>query len=169
MNFRQYLSVIFFALFSLSAFALDTDKNEPLYVNADTVSIDNKTGLSTYEGNVVVNNGSTHLTAQRATVQVDKNNQIEEANVYGNDTAQAHYWTLTDLKKPEMHAYADHITLFPKKHLIYLIGHAKVNQGADSYAAPRIEYNTETQHVFSAKSNQGQTVIVIHPNNFEKK
>jgi lipopolysaccharide export system protein LptA len=145
------------------AFALETDKNEPISVQADSVTIDNKTGESQYIGNVSVINGSTHLTAAKAIVHTTKNNTIQEAEAFGNSKAQAHYWTLTDPKKPALNAYADIIRIFPDKHLVYLIGHAKVSQGEDLYEAPRIEYNNETQHVFSPQSSQGRTTIVIHP------
>lgn len=151
------------ATFGSFAFALDDDKNQPISVQADSVSIDNKTGTSIYEGNVVVINGSTHLTAAKATITMAKDNKIKEAEADGQGDIQAHYWTLTDPQKPELHAFADIIRIFPEKKLVYLIGHAKVNQGEDVYQAPEIEYNTETQHVFSPKSIQGRTVILIHP------
>lgn len=89
---------------------------------------------------------------------------IREAVAEGNGKIPAHYWELTDPNKPELHAYADIIRIFPQQKLVYLIGHAKVIQGEDSYEAPEIEYNSEKQQVFSPKKSQGRTVIVIHSN-----
>lgn len=154
---------------SLSAYAVDDDKNQPLYVQADTVSIDNKIGQSQYTGNVDVRQGNSHLTADKAVVYLDKNNTIKEAIAYGSASKQAHYETITDPKKPELNAYADTIHMYPQEHLVYLIGHAHVTQGADSYAAPEIQYNSLTQRVFSKQSTQGRTVIVIHPNENKSK
>jgi len=145
--------------------ALESDKKEPLHIEADTVSIDNKAGTSRYEGHVNIWQGSSRLTSDTALVYMDKDSSLKKAAAKGNLRAQAHYKTLTDPQKPELNAYADIIEFYPKKHLIYLIGNAKVIQGKDSYKAPEIEYNTEKQRVFSKKSTHGRTVIVIHPSN----
>ncbi len=162
-RFNYWLIALTITLISSAAFALEDDQNQPISVQADSVTIDNKVGKSQYEGNVAVQNGSTHLTAAKAVVYTTKENSIKEAIAYGAGKVQAHYWTMTDPKKPELHAYADMIQIFPDKHLVYLIGNAKVNQGDDSYQAPKIEYNSETQHVFSPQSTHGRTTIVIHP------
>ncbi len=155
---------LFLVLCTHTSFAaMEEDKNQPISIQADSVSIENKEGKSIYEGNVIVVQGTTHLTAAKAIVYITQDNDIKEAEAFGKEKIQAHYWTQTDPKKPELNAYADIIRILPKEHLIYLIGHAKVNQGEDSYQAPEIEYNMETQHVFSPKSIKGRTVIVIHP------
>lgn len=166
MNRNNFLLSVLFLCVSSVAFALDDDKNQPMHLNADTVSIDNQTGESQYIGHVVVIQGTTHLTAASASVFTDSDgNAIKEAIAKGDEKVQAHYWTLNDPKKPELHAYADTIKIFPKENLVYLIGHAKVTQGTDSYEAPEIQYDTKTHHAFSPKSKLGQTVIVIHPQN----
>jgi lipopolysaccharide export system protein LptA len=162
-NYTAYIFFLALIIVSRSAFALEDDKNQPVSVQADSVSIDNKEGKSQYEGNVSVQNGSTHLTAAKAVVYTTKENSIKEAIAYGAGKVQAHYSTITDPKKPELNAYADTIQIFPDKHIVYLIGNAKVSQGDDFYQAPRIEYNSETQHVFSPQSAHGRTTIVIHP------
>lgn len=163
--FLRVSALIFFIVFqAASAFALPDDKNQPMYVQADTVSFNNKTGFSQYIGHVSVQQGSIHLTAQTAEVHMDTHHQIQEAVAKGTANEQAHYWSLPELNKPELNAYADLIRVYPQKHLVYLIGNAKVSQGKDSYSAPEIQYNSETESVFSKKSPAGKTVIVIHPN-----
>lgn len=169
---NNFFKIVFFSILcttSISAFAQDDDKNQPLYVQADSVSIDNKIGQSQYTGNVDVRQGNSHLTADKAVVYLDKNNTIKEAIAYGSASTQAHYQTITDPKKPELNAYADTIHMYPQEHMVYLIGHAHVTQGADSYTAPEIQYNSVTQRVFSKQSTQGRTVIVIHPNENKSK
>lgn len=162
-RFNYIFIALIAMLISSNSFALEDDNNQPVSVQADSVTIDNKEGKSQYEGNVHVERGSTHLTADKATVYMTKENSIKEAIAYGKGKVQAHYWTITDPKKPELNAYADMIQIFPDKHMVYLIGNAKVSQGDDFYHAPKIEYNSETQHVYSPQSTQGRTTIVIHP------
>ncbi len=167
LNKYNFKKIIFsFVIFSIcsTAFALEEDKTQPMYVQADSVAIDNQSGKSEYTGNVTVDQGSTHLRAAHAIVYTESGkNTLKEAVAEGDKTTQAHYWTLTDPKKPELNAYADTIKVFPQKNLVYLIGHAKVIQGADSFEAPEIQYDSKTQKAFSPKSKLGKTVIVIHP------
>jgi len=166
LRIKDYLSGIICLMvigISTCVYAADDDKNQPLYLQADSVSLDNKTGESQYVGHVTVQQGSSYLTADRATVHTDKDHKIQEAIAYGTPLNQAHYRTQSDPEKPEMNAYADVIKIYPQEHWVYLIGHAKVTQGADSYKAPEIEYNSMTQRVFSKKSAAGRTQIVIHP------
>jgi lipopolysaccharide export system protein LptA len=95
--------------------------------------------------------------------EVDEKNKLIKAIAEGSKTEQAHFWTLTDEKKPPVHAYANTIRYFPEKHLIQLVGRARVEQGNNSFSAPTINYDTLHQHVLSQSDSQGQTVIVIHP------
>lgn len=160
-NLRLFLILSLFL--SHIAWALEEDKNQPLYVQADSVSVDNMTGVSQYIGNVSAQQGSSHLTAQKATIYLEEKT-IQKAIAEGDKKTQAHYWGLLDPKKPELHAFANIIEVYPQKNLIILIGNARVSQGEDSYSAPRIEYNTKEQRAFSPKSTNGRTIIVIHPN-----
>ena len=51
------------SLLSTSAAALESDASQPIYVEADSVEINDGTGVSVYQGNVDVTQGSIHLTA----------------------------------------------------------------------------------------------------------
>ena len=146
-------------------FALPTDKNEILNFRANSADINLETHLGTYKDKVELDQGSTHLRASRAMTEVDEKNKLIKVIAEGSKTDQAHFWTLTDEKKPPVHAYANIIRYFPEKHLIQLIGRARVEQGNDSFSAPTIDYDTLHQHVLSQSHSQAQTVIIIHPEN----
>lgn len=148
-----------------SCFALPTDKNQILNFRADSADINQETHFGYYTGNVALDQGSTHLRSAKASTEMDKKNKLIMATAEGSKTEQAHFWTLTDEKKPPVHAYANTIRYFPEKHLIELIGRARVEQGNDSFSAPKINYDTLHQHVLSQTQHQGQTVIIIHPEN----
>ncbi len=145
-------------------FALPTDKNQILNFRANSADINQETHLGIYKDNVELDQGSTHLRAAKAMTEVDAKNKLIKAIAEGSKTEQAHFWTLTDEKKPPVHAYANTIRYFPEKHLIQLIGRARVEQGKDSFSAPTIDYDTLHQHVLAqSHHSQGQTVIIIHP------
>lgn len=157
-----YSGILLLVLTSAS-FALPSDKNEVLTFRAHFADINQEVHLGVYKENVELDQGSTHLRADKALTEVDAKNRLIKAEAEGSKSQPAHFWTTIDEKKPPVHAYADTIRYFPEKHLIQLIGHARVIQGKDSFSAPTIHYDTLHQHVMSRSESKGQTVIIIHP------
>lgn len=145
------------------AYSLESDREQVIYLRADSANINNVTRKGIYKGHVELNQGTTHLRANVAKTLMDKKNQLVETIALGTKEKQAHYWTLSDPNKPELHAFANTIKFYPKKNKVILIGKARVIQGEDSYTAPQIEYDTITQHVVSTASKYGKTTILIHP------
>jgi lipopolysaccharide export system protein LptA len=145
-------------------FALKEDRLQTVEVSADSADLDQYHHRGVYIGHVQLNQGTTHLRAAEAVTEGDDKNELIKAIIKGNKESQAHYWTAMALDKPLVHAYADTICYYPKRHLIELIGHARVEQGNDSFSAPKISYDTEKQLVISEHDKQKtRTMIVIHP------
>lgn len=161
--FGLRLAMTILCILSSVSYALPDDKQKPIELKAGIADINQETHLGTYEQQVELDQGSSHLRADHATTYLTTKNQLEKAVVYGNATDQAHFWTLTEMNKPPLHAYADIIRYFPTQHIIELEGNARVIQGSDSYSAPKIRYDTEHQHVVSSSTKEAQTVIIIHP------
>ena len=150
--------------------ALPEDKNQTLELSANTADINQQKQRGEYNGRVALNQGTTHLRASKAITHTDKNNHLISAVAYGNpsldaDNAErlAHYWTETALDKPTMHAWAEIIRYYPNRHLIELIGHARVEQGDDSLVAGKIFYDTLKQHVIAENVGETRTEIIFQP------
>ena len=62
------------ALAAPLAAALPEDRNQPIHLEASRGQLDQKTGISVYEGNVVITQGSMRLTADTVTIYVKDNN-----------------------------------------------------------------------------------------------
>lgn len=163
MNRAMDKAILLLLLISTHCFALPDDKTKTLQLRADTADINQTTRQGIYHNNVELDQGSTHLRAAHAMTVVNLQNQLIRATAEGDSAAQAHFWTLTDEKKPPLHAYANIIRYFPEKHRIQLEGKARVEQGIDSFSAPIIHYDTLHQHVISQSNHNDQTVIIIHP------
>ena len=167
MKKRLFLKALLLICFSSAAFALKSDENVPAYISAESAEMDRSTGEGIYRHEVKIDQGTTHITGEIVTTHNDKNNKIDEAVVNGNASSQAHYWTLPEADKPELHARADVIRFYPQKQLVLLIGNASVAQGNNIIKSPRIEYDIEKQLL---KSNQepgkasARTTIIINPN-----
>lgn len=152
----------------VSALALTSDQQLPMTVQADKADIDHQSGIGIYTGNVVVDQGSSHLQASTAKTITDKSNALTQAIAEGVPGHPAKFRTLTSEDKPELTATAEKIEIYPQQHKIVLLGNAMVTQGTDTFSAPRIEYDTQAQHVVTAPSKTGRTTIVIHPNKGQK-
>jgi lipopolysaccharide export system protein LptA len=159
------LILSFFLLLSISKMGIcfPQDKQAHVLFYADSADINQLTHHGLYIGHVQLDQGSTHIRAAEVITDGDKTNQITQAILKGSQSEQAHYWTLTSQDKPELHALADIIYYYPLRHVVKLVGHARVTQGDHSIAAAHIMYNTETQHVLSKGNAQSRTSIIILP------
>ncbi len=146
-----------------SACALPNDKNQILNVKAGSADINQQTHQGVFLNQVELDQGTTHIRAASAITTGNKKNQLVLAVIKGNHEAQAHYWTDTAPNKPPLHAYADTINYYPERHVIELIGHARVEQARNSFSAPKITYDTEAQHIISEAKPEGRTTIIFYP------
>ncbi|WP_174224086.1 lipopolysaccharide transport periplasmic protein LptA [Legionella beliardensis] len=158
----KFIRISLLALASFKVFALDTDKNVTAQLAADTADLNQQAHQGTYIGNVQFDQGTTHLRATKAITKVNQHNKLTFAQALGTDKEPAHFWTQTDANKPPLHAYALKINYYPERHLIVLIGNARIEQGEDSLSAPKITYNTEKKHVISQGDNKMRTTIIFH-------
>lgn len=150
-------------LMSNFASALSTDRKQVLQMRAGSADLNQQTHQGIYIGDVQLDQGTTHIRAVEAITTGNEKNQLILAVIKGDKRSQAHYWTLIDENKPPVHAYADIINYYPEKHLIELIGNARVEQGTNSFAAPKISYDTVAQHVIAQPDKGGRTTIIFHP------
>jgi lipopolysaccharide export system protein LptA len=157
-----FLLLIFF---NMVCYSLPSDKEKMMHVTADTADLSQQNHKGTYTGNVEFVQGTTNLQAANALTQGNIKNQLILAIANGNKEKQAHFWTETGPEKPPFHAYADTIRYHPLRHLIELIGNARIEQGTNSLSAPKIIYDTVSQHMVSQNdgTTKTRTTIILYP------
>ncbi|MGE8358313.1 MAG: lipopolysaccharide transport periplasmic protein LptA, partial [Microvirgula sp.] len=57
---------------ALAAHAEQADRSKPINIEADQASLDQQKGVTVYEGNVILTQGTSKLTAAKLTVNQDK-------------------------------------------------------------------------------------------------
>jgi lipopolysaccharide export system protein LptA len=144
-------------------FALPEDRLQTMALHADSAELNQQLHSGTYIGDVEMHQGSTHIKAAKAITQGNVQNQLIKATIYGDPKAQAHYWVTPEKDKLPVHAYADIMYYDPQRHLIELVGHARVEQGNNSLSASKIAYDIIHQHVLSSSDAHQRTTIIIHP------
>lgn len=166
-NMLNTIALLFLILgcsfFSGTLMAMPDDRNQLLQLSADSADLNQQTHRGEYIGRVELDQGSTHLRASKAITDGNEQNKLVLATALGDSKNQAHFWTQTAIDKPLLHAYADTIRYYPERHVIELIGNARVEQGGNSFSAPKITYDTLAQHVISDNNGKQRTTIIIHP------
>lgn len=147
----------------ISSDALPSDKEQVMHVTADSADLSQQNHKGIYTGNVEFIQGTTNLHAANAITEGNKKNQLTLAIANGTKGKQAHYWTESDPNKPPFHAYADTIHYYPLRHMIELIGNARIEQGSNSLSAAKITYDTVAQHVVSQSDGKTRTTIILYP------
>lgn len=166
LSIETFLIALFLAIGSSLAIALATDTEQSLHIVADTYLFDYKTGIHTYEGNVKVDQGSSHLTADRAVTKSNSQNKMEEAIAYGVKHL-AEYSTIPKEGDQLFRAKAKVIKYYPSKAEIVLEGDVIVTQGKNSFNGPVIIYNIKDQTVAAPASKSGRGTIVIESNQIQ--
>ena len=136
--------LLFCLLGSLTAFSLSTDKDQPIEVEADEAELDDKNDVSVYRGNVIVRQGSIHMTGDVMTVYSKGGDELDYIIIEGSP---ATYEQLPDNSNVRDQAQAKRMEYYELKNLVVLIKDAQVKQDTSTLAGERIEYNTELSRV----------------------
>jgi lipopolysaccharide export system protein LptA len=162
-NSRRTLLLLCGLGVAASAWALKSDKNQPISIQADhgdfkSTGNDNNNGTGVYTGHVIITQGSILLTADKAVVHI-VNGELSTADVTGQPA--------TFQQQPDsgelMHGLASEITYDESNNMVDLTDNARLNQGVRLMIADHIRYNTETEHVIAKSSGDGQRVRMVIP------
>jgi lipopolysaccharide export system protein LptA len=160
LKINTFILCLHFCFFQKTALALPADNAEAFHINANSWLMNVKSGLNSYEGDVKVIQGTTHLLADRVTTQKNAQHKIEEAVAYG-DTKPAEYWTIPKAGDTTMHAQAKIIKFYPLKSTVILEDNVIVTQGENSFHGPMIVYNIKDQTISAPATPKGRSTIVI--------
>ncbi len=154
-----YIYILLF-IFCQSALALPNDSEQPMKIVADSSLFNYKTGIDTYEGNVKVDQGTTHLVADKLVTEKNKQHKIILATAYGVHHL-AELITLPSLGAQILHAKAAIIKFYPSTSKLILEKNVFVTQGKNSFHGSLIIYNMKDQMVAAPASKNGRATIVI--------
>ncbi len=126
------------------AFALSTDKQQDIEIEADTAEMDDIKGITIYRGDVVVTQGSIRMTGHTMIVHFTENDDMELVIMQGEP---ATYRQLPDDSKVYDEAEALQMEYYALKDYVILIDEALVTQEGLRFSGSRIEYDTVLSQV----------------------
>jgi len=139
--------------------ALESDQQQPLYLEADNAEMDEAKLTSFYSGNVIVRQGTMEIHADQVSIEhaADKRPQLVIALGQPATYKQA----LEGEQKP-IEAQAMRMEYQADKNEIILIDQAVVFQGTDTFHSDRIVYDRASAKVRAGSSAQGKERVKIH-------
>ena len=157
---HRYLPALLVLLLTLPpgpASALSSDKDQPIDILADSVSIDEGKGTSTYTGNVEITQGSIRLLADQGVVE-HRPGQPQKVNATG---APARFRQLPDTSKEYVTGTAKRVEYRLDSEELQLIGDAELTQGKDNFSSDRIVYDRVKAVVKAGAAAQGKDRVRV--------
>ncbi|WP_044872091.1 lipopolysaccharide transport periplasmic protein LptA [Pseudomonas sp. LFM046] len=162
MRFVNTLPLLFslgIALGSATAWALPTDRDQPIRVQADSAELDDKQGVAVYRGNVVITQGTLKITGDTVTITQNASGDIE---VFTSVGKPAYYEQKPAVDKEIVKAYGLTIQYFAANERIILLDQAKVVQEGNTFEGEKIVYDTQRQIVNAGRAT-GANVSTPRP------
>ena len=159
---RNLTFIILFYFCCSLATALPSDNKEKLHIVSDKSNYNFKTGVNEFIGHVVVDQGTTHLTADRVITKNNTQHKVKEVVAYGI-APLAHYWTVPKPGDLEMHAQAKIIKYYPIESNVSLEQNVNIKQGENSFQGELIHYNSYDQTITVPQLEKSRAVLVYNP------
>jgi len=147
-------------LLCLPAWALTADRNEPINIEADSATLHDKNGTSTYRGNVHLRQGTLHLHGDTMTVDM-RDNSIEKVVLTGNP---ATYAQRPDNADEDQHAEAGRIEYYARDERMILLDNAHIWQSGDEkFSSDRFIFNLVDNTVSAGGGSDSDRVRITLP------
>ena len=140
--------------------AHQADAEQPVQIQSSYVEFDDKKGTAIYTGNVIADQGSRHLTADKLTIVRGENNKIKCMIALGDP---AYFQSQADPSKPIGFGNANKIEYFPIEDKVDLIGNAKLEQNGDIITGHFLTYFFKDGLLKSNPTVDQRTTVILQP------
>lgn len=156
------LIVCLLSVASATTHALESDREQPIYVAADTASIDEKSGITVYTGDVDISQGTMILRGARVELRRDAEGNVDQIISTG---APAYFEQQPSEDQAVTVATGDKLDYMVGEQLLQILGSAKVVQAGDEFTGARINYDMNRAQVdaFSDAKSETRVRMVIQP------
>ena len=140
--------------------ALSSDRDQPIEVEADELEVREQDGISIYQGNVKLVQGSLEINADRVVIHFNEANELTMMEMTGTPATLRQ---LDDNQK-EMWGEAKQIDYTQSESLLVLRDSARLRQAGDIIESDLIRINTETNRLEAGSMESEQRVkMLIQP------
>jgi lipopolysaccharide export system protein LptA len=166
-HIRLLGTALLLLLLPVSGLGQTSDRSQPINIEADRATLNEKTGNSVYEGNVYLQQGTLVLQGSKMTVQL-YDNTIDTLVLIGDP---ATYRQRPDGKESDQHAEAGRIEYYAKEDRIILLENARVWQsGEEELRSDRIVFDLKSNTLNAGSNKPGDRVhITLQPGSKQNK
>lgn len=157
-------AALYAALLASPAHAEKADRDKPVNLEANTVTLDDIKKISVYQGNVILSQGTLMLRADY--VQVTQNaDGIDRISATGRPAA---FRQKVEGREEYIEGFSDRIEYDSVNGQLQLIGQARLRRGGDELRGAQISYNANTEFYSvvgqpNAQTPSGRVRAVIRP------
>lgn len=148
------------------ALALPDDANQPIRIQANAATLDDRRSTAVYTGNVVITQGSMRLTGNRVTLTTNAAGDVSKVVSVGSP---ATYRQQPEADGKPVDARAQTIEYHAADDRVVLIDQAFLEQGGNTFQGQRVSYDISRQVVDAGRAdvaegdNAERIEIVIQP------
>lgn len=136
---------------------LPEDRNQPIQLEADSAQLNQKTGVSVYQGNVIITQGSMRLTADKVTIH-QQNGSFQRMDAEGKPVTMQYK---PAPEKEEIHGVSQQVEYNVSTAKMIMTTNARITQGQDVFSGDRIEYDLKEDLVKAKGAAQGGRIQFI--------
>ena len=161
LKWKVWLSAALLTVSSVAS-ALPEDRKKPIHIAADSAQIDEKTGVTTYTGNVLITQGTMKI--QAAKVSLYQKNRAVDRIVATGSPAQFSQQASADQAVTD--AFGNSLEYQVKQQTITISGNARVEQDKNKFSGERIVYQMDKARVnaYGGKDSGQRVQMIIQPN-----
>lgn len=156
----QLTSLLLLASCAGTAWALPSDRQQPVEITANSARFDERAGEAVYKGNVIVRQGTLEVKGDQLTLNVDASGNLTQARTQGNP---ARFQQLVDPNKGPVRGEAREVLFDNRDGTVTLLGNAILRQDNASFSGPRIVYSTARQQIEASGSDSQRVQLVFPP------
>ena len=168
-DINRTLVLLCLALICAPSYAERADRNKPVHLESDQGSIDDANQTSTFDGKVLLTQGTMSIRGDKLVVVQNK-----DGYYHGTATGQlASFRQKREGLNEYVEGYGDRIEYDTQNETVDLFGHARMTKSQDEVSGDHITYNSRTEifqvHGAPAQSGnasgKGRVQVILQPKN----
>jgi lipopolysaccharide export system protein LptA len=169
---REFAALYMLAALAWPALAEKADRDKPVNLEADRVTIDDAKQVATFEGNVLLTQGTMQIRGDRMEVRQDKEG-FKQGTTLGSP---AHFRQKREGYDEYIEGWAERIEYDGRVETLQMFNRAQLKRGPDEVRGNYISYDARTEFFqvtggaknAEAGSSEGRVHAVIQPQSKEK-
>lgn len=162
-NHKKILATLCLLMSSLPVWALESDRHQPIEIEADQGSLDKQNQTTVFTGNVKMRQGTMYMNASKITAHKD-NAGNQTIIAIGNPATFGQQLE----KEGKVFGKGNNVHYESQTGIVTITGNAQVNRGGDMARGAVIVYNTNTEVYTVNAAKQGRVQVIIQPQSKKK-